>query len=210
MSAAWFPAGYVWPVLEGRLVRLEPLGHGHAADLAVACEEDRSSYAFTWVPVAEGIECYIDDRLAGSAARKVAPYAVVDRCSGRAVGVTAYWDARRSPDGDRLCAVEIGSTWLGASAQGRGINSECKLLLFEHAFAVLGVIRVDLTTDARNHRSRAAIEGVGATFEGVLRRWSESRVHSEEGLLRDTAIYSILSEEWPDRRARLATRLAQP
>jgi N-acetyltransferase len=58
-------------------------------------------------------------------------------------------------------------------------------------------------------RAARAIEGVGATFEGVLRRWSGSRVHSEEGVLRDTAIYSILSEEWPDRRARLATRLAQ-
>lgn len=115
------------------------------------------------------------------------PYAVVDSGSGRAVGTTAYWDARHWPDRDGLCAVEIGSSWLAASAQGRGINTEAKLLLFEHAFTTLGVARVDLTTDARNRRSRAAIENVGATLDGVLRRWSRSWVAGEEGKLRDSS-----------------------
>jgi RimJ/RimL family protein N-acetyltransferase len=210
MPGSLFPAGYVWPVLEGRLVRLEPLGRRHAADLAVACEEDRASYRFTSVPAAGGIDAYIDARLGGVAARTVAPYAVVDLSSGRAVGATAYWDARYWPDGDGLCAVEIGSSWLAASAQGRGINTEAKLLLFEHAFTALGVARVDLTTDARNRRSRAAIESVGATLDGVLRRWSRSWVPGEDGMLRDSAVYSIVSEEWPNRRTRLARRLGVP
>jgi RimJ/RimL family protein N-acetyltransferase len=195
-------------VLQGRLVRLEPLARHHGADLAVACEEDRESYTFTSVPVAEEIDAYIDARLGGVAARTVAPYAVVDLSSGCAVGATAYWDARHWPDRDGLRAVEIGSTWLAASAQGRGINTEAKLLLFEHAFTTLGVARVDLTTDARNRRSRTAIESVGATLDGVLRRWSRSWVPGEDGMLRDSAIYSIVSEEWPDRRARLGGRLS--
>ncbi|HKO46838.1 MAG TPA: GNAT family protein, partial [Polyangiaceae bacterium] len=91
----------------------------------------------------------------------------------------------------------------------RGINAAAKLLLFDHAFTGFGVARVDLKTDARNLRSRAAIESVGATFEGVLRRWSRSWAAGEEGTLRDSAMYSIVAEEWPERRAQLTARLAR-
>jgi N-acetyltransferase len=202
------PAALTCPALEGRLVRLEPLGRRHASDLAAACEEDRSSYAFTWVPTAVEVDAYIDAQLARADSGRLAPFAVVDKASGRAVGATAYWDPRPWPDGTGLCAVEIGFSWLAASAQGRGINAEAKLLLFDHAFTVFGVARVDLKTDARNLRSRAAIESVGATFEGVLRRWSRSWAPGEEGRLRDSAMYSIVAEEWPQRRARLTARLA--
>jgi len=197
------------PVLEGRLVRLEPLGHRHAGDLARACEEDRSSYAFTWVPTSGEVEAYIDAQLARAASGKLAPYAIVEKASGRAVGATAYWDPRPWPDGGGLYAVEVGFSWLAASAQGRGINAEAKLLLFDHAFTVFKVVRVDLKTDARNLRSRAAIERVGAAFEGVLRRWSRSWAPGEEGQLRDSAMYSIIADEWPERRAHLIQRLAR-
>src|SRR5262245_52060913 len=105
------------PILQGRLVRLEPLAHHHAGDLAVACEEDRSSYAVTWVPVAAEVDAYIDAQLARAASGRLAPYAVLDAGSGRAVGATAYWDPRPWPDGTGLCAIEIGFTWLAASAQ---------------------------------------------------------------------------------------------
>jgi N-acetyltransferase len=201
-------AELVGPVLEGDLVRLEPLHQRHAADLAVAAEEDRSSYAFTWVPTAAEVGGYVDAQLARAATGKLAPYAQVAKASGRAVGATAYWDPRPWPDGDGLAAIEVGFTWLAASAQGGGLNAEAKLLLFGHAFERWGVARVDLKTDARNHRSRAAIEGVGGRFEGVLRSWSRSWAPGEEGRLRDSAMYSILAAEWPDCRARLAKRLA--
>ncbi|MDX3536845.1 GNAT family protein [Streptomyces sp. MB09-01] len=197
------------PVLEGTLVRLEPLGHRHAGDLAAAAEEDRSSYGFTWVPTAAEVEGYIDAQLARAAAGKLAPYAQVERGSGRAVGATAYWDPRLWPTGEGLCAIEVGYTWLAASAQGTGINTEAKYLLFGHAFENWGVARLDLKTDARNSRCRAAIEGVGARFEGVLRNWSRSWAPGEGGLLRDSAIFSITASEWPDSRARLEQRIAQ-
>jgi RimJ/RimL family protein N-acetyltransferase len=208
MPASPFSAGYPWPVLKGRLVRLKPLGTHHAADLAVACEEDRSSYAFTWVPTAGEVEAYIDAQLDRAAAGRLAPYAVVENDSGRAVGATAFWDPRPCPDGGGLCAVEIGFTWLAASAQGKGINVEAKSLLFEYAFTTLGVIRVDLKTDARNLRCRAAIENAGATFEGVLRSWSKSWAPGEEGSLRDSAMFSIVRDEWVERRTQLAARHA--
>ncbi|MEU8974417.1 GNAT family protein [Streptomyces monashensis] len=196
------------PVLDGTLVRLEPLEHRHAADLAVAAEYDRSSYRFTWVPTADEVEGYIDAQLARAAAGKLAPYAQVDRASDRAVGTTACWDPRLWPTSGELCAIEVGFAWLAGSAQGTGVNTEAKYLLFRHAFENWGVARVDLKTDARNGRSRAAIERVGARFEGVLRNWSRSWVPGEEGRLRDSAVFSITSEDWPDCRASLEQRMA--
>jgi RimJ/RimL family protein N-acetyltransferase len=186
---------------------LEPLDHRHAADLAAAAEEDRASYRYTWVPTADDVGDYVDAQLARAAAGTLAPYAQVARATGRAVGATAYWDPRRWPGRDDLCAVEVGFTWLAASAQGTGLNTEAKLLLFTHAFEGWRVIRVDLKTDARNSRSRAAIEGVGARFEGVLRCWSRSWAPGEDGLLRDSAMYSIVAPEWPACRDRLRARL---
>ncbi|MER5749802.1 GNAT family protein [Streptomyces sp. NPDC002088] len=196
------------PVLEGALVRLEPLEHRHAADLAVAAEEDRGTYAFTWVPRADQVAAYMDAQLARAATGRLAPYAQVSVASGRAVGATSYWEPRHWRGDDRLDAVEVGFTWLGASAQGTGVNAEAKLLLFRHAFEEWGVSRVDLKTDARNDRSHAAIQSVGARFEGVLRNWSRSSAPGEDGRLRDSAIFSVTAQEWPQCRGRLEERVA--
>jgi RimJ/RimL family protein N-acetyltransferase len=203
-----FPEQLVAPVLDGDLVRLDPLGHRHAADLAVAVEEDRSSYRFTWVPTAAEVGDYIDTQLARASTRALMPYALVSAATGRAVGVTAYWEARQWPDREDLFAVEVGFTWLAASAQGTGFNTEAKFLLFAHAFEQWRVARVDLKTDARNERSRAAIERAGARFEGVLRNWSRSWAPGEDGRLRDSAMYSIVAAEWPECRENLKARLA--
>ncbi|MBB4951733.1 RimJ/RimL family protein N-acetyltransferase [Kitasatospora gansuensis] len=190
-------------------MRLEPLDRRHVADLAVAVEEERDSYGFTWVPTAAEVEGYVEAQLGRAAAGTLAPYAQVDRASGRAVGVTAFWDPRWWPAGDGLFAVEVGFTWLAASAQGTGVNTEAKYLMFRHAFENWEVARLDLKTDARNGRSRAAIERVGARFEGVLRNWSTSWAPGEEGRLRDSAIFSITAAEWPDCREQLEQRIAR-
>jgi N-acetyltransferase len=196
------------PVLEGTLVRLERLAHCHASDLALAAEGDRSSYEFTWVPQAAEVDDYITAQLGGAATGRMAPYAQVLISSGRAVGATAYWDPRLWPRRSELCAIEIGFTWLAGSVQGAGINQEAKLLLFQHAFEQWRAVRVDRKTDARNMRSRAAIEALGARFEGVLRNWSPSWAPGEEGQPRDSAMYSVIASEWPECRRRLEKRLA--
>lgn len=188
-------------------MRLEPLEHRHAADLAMAAEEDRDTYAFTWVPRADEVGDYIDAQLARAATGRLAPYAQISVATGRAVGATSYWDPRSWRADDTLDAIELGFTWLARSAQGTGVNAESKLLLLRHAFEEWGVSRVDLKTDARNSRSRAAIESLGAHFEGVLRNWSRSWAPGEEGRLRDSAIYSITAEEWPERRSLLEARV---
>jgi N-acetyltransferase len=196
------------PVLEGALVRLEPLAVRHAADLSAAADEDRGSYGFTLVPPGSEIGGYLDAQFARTG-QGLVPFAQVRRSDGRAVGCTAYWDPRYWPDRDDLRAIEIGFTWLAASAQGTGINAEAKLLLMDHAFTSLRVARVDIKTDARNARSRRAVEALGATFEGVLRNWSMSWVYGEEGLLRDSAMYSVIASEWNEVKSRLIARVTR-
>ena len=196
------------PVLEGEFVRLEPLEHRHAADLAVAAEQNRDSYAFTWVPSAAEVDDYIVQQHARAAAGRLAPYAQIQLSTGRAVGATSYWDPRVLESG-RFFAIEIGFTWLAGSAQGTGINTEAKYLLMRHAFDVFDVSRVDLKTDARNARSRAAIASVGARFEGVLRNWNRSWAPGEQDKLRDAAIFSITDAEWPECRQMLERKLQE-
>ena len=171
------------PQLDGRLVSLEPLTADHASDLRVAAEEDRSAYGFTTVPRAWQIEDYLS--------------AHFERAK----------DPRLWPGRSDLCAGEIDWTWLAASAQRTGINVEAKLLLMEHAFESMEVTRVDLKTDARNERSRQAIEGLGAIFEGVLRSWSPSHAPGEHGRLRDSAMFSVIASDWPTVKSRLRSRL---
>ncbi len=195
------------PALDGRLVRLEPLTAVHATDLQVATEEDRSGYGFTTVPRAWQVEEYLTAHFERARDGQLAPFAQIRKSDGRAVGCTAYWDPRLWPGRPELCAVEIGWTWLAASAQRTGINVEAKLLLMEHAFESLGVIRVDLKTDARNERSRQAIERLGATLEGVLRSWSPSHAPGEEGRLRDSAMFSVTASDWPTVKSYLHARL---
>jgi RimJ/RimL family protein N-acetyltransferase len=173
----------------------------------MAATEDRDTYAFTWVPAADEVDAYVDAQLARAATGRLAPYAQISTATGRAVGATAYWEPRSWFTDDRLDAVEVGFTWLARSAQGTGVNAEAKLLLFRHAFEEWGVSRVDLKTDARNSRSRAAIESVGARFEGVLRNWSRSWAPGEEGRLRDSAVFSVTAPEWPGCRERLEERV---
>jgi RimJ/RimL family protein N-acetyltransferase len=192
-------------VLKGSLVRLEPLDAAHVPGLMAAAEEDRSAYAWTVVPRAEEMAAYVAAQLARDG---MTPFAQVRVSDEAPVGCTALWNPRAWPDREDLYAVEIGWTWLAASAQRTGINTEAKLLLLQHAFDELGLVRVDWKTDARNQRSRRAIEGLGARFEGVLRNWSPSHAPGEEGKLRDSAMFSVTDTEWPAVKSALSARIA--
>jgi RimJ/RimL family protein N-acetyltransferase len=194
-------------MLEGALVRLEPLSKHHANDLAIAADEDRRAYGFTWVPRGSEVDEYLEAHLERAEDGRFTPFAQIRLSEGRAVGCTAYWDPRPWPGRSEPCAVEIGWTWLAGSAQRTGINIEAKFLLLKHAFEQMAVARVDIKTDARNERSRSAIEGLGAQFEGVLRNWSQSWAPGEEGRLRDSAMYSIIASEWSTCEQHLRRRL---
>jgi RimJ/RimL family protein N-acetyltransferase len=199
---------------------LEPLARGHAGPLLASARESRETFDFTEVPGnADGLAAYIDAAVADQRAGSALPFAIVDRRDERVVGTTRfldldYWTDPPSgpagtltvrPDGVPTTA-EVGSTWLAASAQRTAVNTEAKLLMFTHAFETWGVLRVTLKTDARNVRSRRAIERVGGRFEGIRR----AHRLAEDGTVRDSAYYSILVEEWPEVRAGLRARLAEP
>ena len=188
------------PALIGELVRLEPLSLAHLAGLVRAAREGRDSYGFTSVPSDEAaMRASIEGLLAQAAQAEVVPFTQVR--DDEPAGMTRFLTLHRHPGVDTPYAVEIGGTWLSASAQRTGVNREAKALLMTYAFEVWGVARVGLKTDARNARSRAAIEGIGARFEGVLRNWQPSQVPGEEGKLRDSAFYSITDTEWRERSA---------
>jgi RimJ/RimL family protein N-acetyltransferase len=192
-------------VLKGSLVRLEPLDASHVPGLQAAAEEDRSAYDWTFVPRSGEVAGYVAAQLTRDG---LTPFAQIRVSDEAPVGCTALWDPRTWPGREDLCAVMIGWTWLAASAQRTGINAEAKLLLLRHAFDELGVARVDLMTDARNQRSRRAIERLGARFEGVLRNWSPSHATGEEGRLRDSAMFSVTAAEWPAVQSALSARVA--
>lgn len=195
-------------VLAGRAVRLEPLCEAHIEGLAAAAAEDRSTYGYTVVPDGlEGTAEYVRVLLSLRARGDTIPFAQIRAADGRPVGTTRFLTLRSRKEGEHPYAVEIGGTWLAASAQGAGINAEAKLLLLTHAFDVWHVRRVDIKTDVRNDRARAGILSIGATFEGVLRNWQPSQVAGEEDKLRDSAMYSIVASEWPDVRAALRRRV---
>jgi RimJ/RimL family protein N-acetyltransferase len=197
-------------VLSGRFVRLEPLTPAHVPALDAAASEDRATYGWTPIPDGEAAHRrYVENMLSEHAAGCRLGFATIridpDGPDGdRVVGSTSFLDPQRWPGGGgKLDSIEIGSTWLAASAQRTVVNTEAKLLMLVHAFDVMGVHRVVLNTDARNERSRAAIARIGATFDGVLHSYR----YGVEGTPRDTATFAIAARDWPDVRARLEARL---
>ncbi len=186
-------------LLSGRHVRLEPLSPAHREDLVAAAAEDPTIFRYMASNTASDWDAWLREALDGVAAGTYVAWATVDQATGRAIGSTRFGDI--APEHGR---VEIGWTWLGASHQRSSANSEAKLLQLTYAFEDLGATRVALKTDARNLRSQAAIERLGAVREGVLRR----HIRMPDGFLRDTVYYSILDDEWPAVKARLEERLA--
>jgi RimJ/RimL family protein N-acetyltransferase len=184
------------------LVVLEPLAELHASDLAAAAADGE---LFTWMPAnlgasPEQVRDWITDAGSARQQRPEVPFAIIAKASGRAVGSTRFLELR--PEHLR---VEIGWTWVAQSVWRTGVNVEAKLLLLTHAFERIGLRRVEFKTDARNARSRGALEALGAKFEGVLRK--HMVVHN--GAPRDSAYYSVIDDEWLDVKALLERRLEQ-
>ncbi len=186
-------------VLENAHVRLEPLAVEHAAALGEAASDGELWRVWvTSVPTPDAMAGYIDAALAQAADGQGQAFAVRRRADDRIVGCTRY--CRADAENRRL---EIGWTWYAAGAQRSAVNSACKRLLLGHAFESLQCIAVEFRTHVLNHRSRAAIERLGAKQDGVLRN---HRI-LPDGSYRDTVVYSILESEWPAVRRHLDHQL---
>ena len=201
--------------LRGNRVRLEPLSLSHVEGLLSAASESRDSFRYTWVPEPTESEVvrYVENALNAHTAGTALPFATIRTDTETVVGSSRFMSAEywASPDGKpsdsvRPNAIEIGSTWLSASAQRTFINTEAKLLMMSYAFEQLDVDRLFFKTDARNAASRANIERVGAKFEGILRHNMYSSDGANDGY-RDSAYYSLLHDEWSAAKESLVARL---
>ena len=186
-------------VLEGRIVRLEPLRGDHLDGLAEVAF-DPALWQFTLARPADraGLEAWLRTALDNAAAGTEMPFATVDQGSGRAIGSTRYLNI--VPDHRRF---EIGWTWVATTAQRTGANREAKLLQLTHGFEQLGANRIEFKTDSLNDKSRTALLGIGAQFEGIFR----NHMVMPEGRLRHSAYYSVTREDWPQVKARLTELL---
>lgn len=189
--------------LTGRHLRLEPLERRHFTDLWTTVGADPEVWRWLSFPApasAEELGALLDARIAEAAAGESVYFTAVDLASGTAVGITGYHDFNATDE-----YLEIGGTWYARSVWRTAANTEAKLLLLTHAFEDLGMGRVYWKTDARNERSRAAIERLGARYEGTLRR---HRLRPD-GTWRDSAYFSMLADEWPATKSRLTERLSR-
>jgi RimJ/RimL family protein N-acetyltransferase len=187
-------------VLQGTRVRLEPLRAEHLADLSlVAFDPPLWRWTIMGPQDEAGLRAWLDTALANAEAGTERPFATIDRASGRAIGSTRFLSI--VPEHRRL---EIGWTWVGSAFQRTGANREAKLLQLTHAFEALGANRVEFKTHSRNERSRMALAGIGATFEGVFR----NHMIMPDGSIRHSAYFSVTAEEWPAVKARLVAGLA--
>lgn len=198
--------------LPGRFVRLEPLDHCHIDGLIAASAEDPALYQWSAVPQGRAATAsYIETALAWRKAGTTLPFAIVRIEDGAVIGSTRFFDienwawpqdhprhGQADPD---VC--EIGYTWLSRSAIRTAANTEAKFLMLTHAFEVWKALRVCLHTDARNQRSRAAIERIGGKFEGILR----AHRMAADFTPRDSARFSIVAADWPDAKQGLLDRM---
>lgn len=185
--------------LEGDRVRLIPLDNGHFEDLMLVAQDSRI-WEFISMNGAdrEWMGQHLKSAVLKRATGEMYPFTVIDKKTGRIIGSTFFHNI--FPQHRKL---EIGWTWYAPEYWRTGYNRECKLLLLTHCFESLKAVRVQLQTDEKNARSRAAILGIGATFEGVMRK---ERIKGD-GTFRDTAMYSIIDDEWEKAKAELTKSL---
>ena len=188
--------------LRGAHATLEPLSQKHHDDLVESVKDGELwNLWFTLVPRPEMMHAEIDRRLDLQHQGSMLPFGVMERISGKAVGMTTYMNVDSANR-----RVEIGSTWYRKSVHRTAVNTECKLMLLTHAFESLNCIAVEFRTHFFNQQSRRAIERLGAKLDGVLR----NHQIASNGTMRDTCVYSIIANEWPSVKAHLRWLLDKP
>ena len=185
--------------LEGSIVRLEPLSLDHVPGLAkVALDPAIWRWTIARPTTEAELRTWAEAAIAGREAGTELPFATIDFATGRPIGSSRYMNI--ALDHRRL---EIGWTWVAPPFQRTGANREAKLLMLGHAFDTLGCRRVEFKTDALNEKSRTALLGIGARFEGIFR----NHMVMPDGRMRDSAYYSVIDSEWPEVRQALEVGL---
>jgi RimJ/RimL family protein N-acetyltransferase len=189
--------------LEGKFVRLEPLGREHASLLWKAMK-DHADEIFRWIPypmrTQEDSSRFIESVLGEQQRGLSVPFATIDRNSGKMAGSTRFMaiDVTNRH-------VEIGSTWIAPAWQRTAVNTEAKYLMLRHAFETWKCMRVEFKTDSMNEKSRAAILRLGAKEEGTFR----NHMVTWSGRIRHSVYFSIIDTEWPEVKSRLEARMVR-
>ncbi|HRG63733.1 MAG TPA: GNAT family protein [Burkholderiales bacterium] len=191
---------WIEPVeLHGEHVSLVPLTIEHYAQLREALADGELwNLWYTSIPRPENLAAEIERRLGLQVKGEMVPFAVMDKRTNQAAGMTTY--CRLDQANRRL---EIGYTWYRQNCQRTALNTECKLMLMRHAFEVLNCASVEFRTSAFNFTSRKAIERLGAKLDGVLRN---ARILAN-GAIGDSYVYSILNNEWAIVKTNLEYKL---
>ncbi len=182
-------------VLKGALVKLVPLERAHFAEL-LSVGANNLIWEFISINGSdpERLKLHLESAVLKRANGEQYPFTVICNRTGNIIGSTMIHNI--FPEHKKL---EIGWTWYDPTYWRTGYNRECKLLLLSYCFETLNAIRVQFVTDENNFRSRNAIIGIGATFEGILRN---ERIRAN-GVYRNTAIFSIIDNEWEDVKCNL-------
>jgi RimJ/RimL family protein N-acetyltransferase len=187
--------------LIGQRVKLIPLEENHIKGLFTAGQfSDIWSYMPMKIETIDDMTQLVQEALSAKEKGQEFPFVIIDLENDRIVGSTRFLDISSVNKN-----LEIGWTWLSPDVWRTQINTEMKYILFRYCFEVLSTLRVQLKADGRNLRSQSAIERIGATKEGVLRR---NRI-MYDGYVRDSVYYSILAEEWPSVKHRIEQLLVR-
>lgn len=188
-------------VLEGAVVRLEPITEAHwPGVLAIGLEPAIWRWTIESVETEADLRRWFNAALDAQATGTAIVFATLDRATGRVAGSTRFGNLDQANR-----RAEIGWTWLGLSWQRTAANTEAKYLMLRHAFEAWDLARVELKTDVLNEASRRAMRRIGAQEEGIFRRYQVS----QGGRMRDTAWYAVTDLDWPGVRLRLEALLGQ-
>lgn len=187
-----------WPSLEGARLTVAPTVPEDASALRKTVDEHTFRHFVTLQPASlneEDFAKFVRDLIQNPNA---CAYTMRVRENGEVVGCSSFMDIRAEHRG-----LEVGLTWIAPRWRGTFVNPEAKYLMLRHAFEALNCVRVQLKCDSRNEHSAAAIKKLGAQFEGRLRKHGIL----PDGYIRDTLMFSVTDEEWPQVRAGLESRL---
>lgn len=183
------------PILENQRVKLSPLTSENCGYLLpVASEPGLVKYSPSFIETPEALRSYVDAAIRDRENKSGLPFIIYDKKAAAYAGCTRFmnidWPNK---------VLHIGATWIGRAFHGTGLNTHMKYLMLGYAFEDMGFEKVEFRIDERNIRSRKAVEKIGATLEGVLRK----NVYLTDGYKRNTCCYGILAEEWEQVKPKL-------